>query len=119
MAETLADILTTKGYHVHIAFSGEEALQTLADNAIDIMLTDVRMPDMNGVELYRQTRDAHPSMRTFLMTAYSADDVIQQGLAEGIRTVLTKPLDMNLLLTLINAVVSAETYRSGRRGEER
>ncbi len=112
MAETLADILHAKGYQIHTAFSGEEALRILERERIDIMLTDVRMPDMNGVELYRRSRDAQPSMRTFLMTAYSADDVIQQGLNEGIKTVLTKPLDMNLLLTLIDAAVSAERYQT-------
>lgn len=112
MAQTLADILHAKGYQVHTAFCGEEALQVLENEAIDIMLTDVRMPDMSGVELYRRSRDIQPLMRTFLMTAYSADDVIQQGLNEGIKTVLTKPLDVNLLLTLIDAAVSVERYRS-------
>ena len=104
MAKTLSDILTIKGYEVHTAFSGAEALEILANHEIHILLTDVIMPDMDGVMLYRQTRKSHPRLVTFLMTAYAADDIIQQGIAEGIKTVLTKPVDINLFLNLVMAV---------------
>jgi len=104
MVKTLADILDVKGYKVHAAYSGAEALKILKNQRVNILLTDVRMPDMDGVALYRETRKKHPDLITFLMTAYAADDIIQQGMAEGIKTVLTKPLDINLLLALFSAV---------------
>jgi CheY-like chemotaxis protein len=103
MASTLTDILTVKGFTVHAAFSGAEALKFLQSQHVDILLTDVIMPDMNGVELYRATRKAYPNLITVLMTAYAADDIIEQGLAEGIKTVLTKPLNIDLLLVLFSA----------------
>jgi len=104
MAGTLADILDVKGYQVHAAGCGTEALQMLRDHPVDVMLTDVRMPDMNGVELYRATRKTHPNLRTFLMTAYSEDDIIQKGLAEGIKTVFSKPVDIDLLVSILSVV---------------
>jgi CheY-like chemotaxis protein len=104
MAKTLSDILTIKGYEVHTAYSGAEALEILRKHEIHILLTDVIMPDMDGVALYRQTRKTHPQLVTFLMTAYAADEIIQQGIAEGIKTVLTKPVDINLFLNLVMAV---------------
>lgn len=104
MAKTLMDILTIKGYVVHVAFSGSEALDILQNQPVDIMVTDVIMPDMDGVALYRETKKKYPRLITFLMTAYSADKIIQQGIAEGIKTVLTKPLDINLFLMLVVAV---------------
>jgi two-component system response regulator HydG len=100
MARTLADILDVKGFKVHAAFSGAEALVILENIKVDILLTDVRMPDMNGVALYRKARKISPTITTFLMTAYAADDIIQQGMAEGIKTVLTKPLDIEFVLSL-------------------
>ena len=103
MADTLADILGVKGFEVHSAYSGAEALETLRDYPFDILLTDVRMPDMNGVELYRATRQTHPHLITVLMTAYAADDIIRQGMAEGIKTVLNKPVDIVVLLNLFSA----------------
>jgi CheY-like chemotaxis protein len=103
MAKTLADIMSVKGFDVYAAYSGVEALKFLQDHTVHILLTDVRMPDMNGVELCRAARKMHPNLIMMLMTAYAADDIIQQGLAEGIKTVLTKPLDINLLLSLFSA----------------
>ena len=103
MASSLTEILDIKGFEVRAANSGAEALQILRDHPVDVMLTDVRMPGMNGVELYRATRKTHPNLRTFLMTAYAADDIIQKGMAEGIKTVFSKPVDINLLISIFSA----------------
>jgi two-component system, NtrC family, response regulator HydG len=104
MAKTLADILDVKGFEVHTAYSGAEALEILRNNSIDVLLTDVKMPDMNGVELYLETKKTRPALTTILMTAYAADEIIQQGMAEGIKTVLTKPVDIDFLLSLFSAI---------------
>ncbi|MFZ5821189.1 MAG: response regulator [Chloroflexota bacterium] len=111
MVQTLQDILRVKGYAVHAAHSGAEALEILQRQKVDILLTDVVMPDMDGVALYRQVKESHPRLVTFLMTAYSADELIRQGMAEGIKTVLTKPLDLNLFLALVQAVDMAYFHR--------
>jgi CheY-like chemotaxis protein len=111
MAETLVDILTVKGYAAYTAYSGAEALEILRRENIHILLTDVVMPDMNGVELYRKTRETHPHVIAFLMTAYDADAIIQAGVAEGVKTVLTKPVDIPLLLNLVQAVEQAYLHR--------
>jgi len=111
MAKTLSDILSIKGYAVYTAFSGAEALDILSHNEVHILLTDVIMPDMDGVALYRQTRKTHPRLVTFLMTAYAADEIIHQGIAEGIKTVLTKPVDINLFLNLVMAVEQVYFHR--------
>ncbi len=103
VATSLADILGIKGFKVHAAFSGAEALEILANHLVDILLTDVRMPDMNGITLYREVRKKYPYVTTFLMTAYAADEIIQQGMREGIKTVLTKPLDIDLLIAIFTA----------------
>ena len=103
MAGTLADILEMKGFSVHAAASGAEALEILRKQPIDILLTDVKMPGMNGLELYRETRKAYPKLVTIFMTAYTADELIQQGMAEGVKTVLDKPVDIGFLLLLFSA----------------
>jgi len=105
MTTTMADILMLKGYQVYSAFSGTQALDILHDQPVDILLTDVRMPDMNGVELYRKARLLHPDLITFLMTAYAADDIIENGVQEGIKTILTKPLDIDFLLVMFSAAL--------------
>ena len=103
MTQTLTDILSVKGFEVHAAYSGAEALEILQEHPVHILLTDVRMPDMNGVELCRAARKTQPNLIVMLMTAYAADDIIEKGFSEGIKTVLTKPLDINLLLSIFSA----------------
>ena len=105
MASAMRDILVFEGFETFVVSSGAKALQILHDHPVDILLTDVIMPEMDGVELYRRTRQAYPKLITILMTAYAADELIQQGMAEGIKTVLTKPLDIDFLVLLLS------TYR--------
>ena len=103
VAITLADILVAKSFIVFSAISGAEALKILDKHTIDILLTDVRMPDMDGVTLNREVRKTHPNMTTYFMTAYAADDLIQKGMKEGVKTVLTKPLNIDLIVSLFMA----------------
>ncbi len=100
---TLTDILDVKGFEVQSAESGAEALEVLREHPVDILLTDVKMPGMNGLELFRETRKLNPGLITIFMTAYSADELIQQGMAEGVKTVLDKPLEINFMLHLFSA----------------
>jgi CheY-like chemotaxis protein len=106
VAITLADILDAKGFKVYSAISGEEALKILEEHPVDILLTDVRMPDMDGVMLNREVRKSYPNVTTYFMTAYAADELIQQGMKEGIKTVLSKPLDIDLIVALFTAFKS-------------
>lgn len=102
MAGSLVDILEVKGFEVHAASNGAEALEILRVHHVDILLTDVKMLDMNGLDLYRETRLIYPKLITLFMMAYAADDLIQQGMKEGIKTVLSKPVDIDLLLSLLS-----------------
>ena len=102
MASAMYDILVVEGFETYMVSSGAKALQVLQEHPVDILLTDVIMPEMDGVELYRRTRQNYPRLITILMTAYAADELIQQGMAEGIKTVLTKPIDIDFLILLLS-----------------
>jgi len=102
MAKTLADICRVKGYVAEIAHSGPEALEKLDKVSFDCVLSDIRMPRVNGVELYRAIKARQPDLPVVLMTAYSADSLVQEGLEEGAIAALTKPLDIGLLLSFFS-----------------
>ncbi|MBW8011073.1 MAG: response regulator [Chloroflexi bacterium] len=105
MAETLVDILNSKDFHAEAAFSGPEALDLARERQFDSLLTDIKMPDMNGVELYRAFHLVQPNVPVVFMTAYTSDDVVQEGIDEGAIGVLDKPLDINLLLNFFSSVI--------------
>ena len=98
MTHTLSDILTLQGYTVSEAWSGPIALEKVKAEFFDCVLTDVRMPGMNGVELHRELQKLRPDLLVVLMTAYASENLLQQGLAQGAAGTLEKPLDLNILL---------------------
>jgi len=101
MARTLADILRVKGHKAEIAHSSAEALVLLDAGPFDCVLSDIRMPGANGVQLHREIVDRYASIPTVLMTAYSSDSLVQEGLDEGVLAVLTKPLDIGAVLAFL------------------
>ena len=104
MVKTLLDIFKVKGYDAEAAHSGPEALDKLNEGRFDCVLTDIKMPQMNGVELYRTIKAKQPDLPVMLMTAYSTDKLVKEGLEEGAIATLTKPLDINLLLSFFSTL---------------
>ncbi len=101
MAHTLADILAISGYEPLEANSPEEALKILNEEQVDCVLTDVRMAGMSGVELFEEIQKVKADLPVVLMTAYAPDDQIRHGLKSGAMGLLTKPLEINLLLNFL------------------
>ncbi len=101
---TLCDILTLAGHEPAEASSGAQALELTRTGQFDCVLTDVRMPGMDGVEFHRQLRQLRPGLPVVLMTAYAADDTIQMGLEEGVVGVFSKPLEIANLLGFFSAL---------------
>lgn len=104
MAKTLVDILKVKGYEAEAAYSGPEALDKVKKVSFDCVLTDIKMPGMNGVELYRAIKETKPDLPVVMMTAYSADRLVKEGLEQGALAALTKPLDINLVLSFFSSL---------------
>ncbi len=104
MAKTLVDIFRAKGYEAEAAHSGSKALARMAEISFDCVLSDVKMPGLNGVELYRAIKARQPNLPLVLMTAYSSDRLVEEGLEEGAIAALTKPLDINSLLSFFSAL---------------
>lgn len=109
MTKTTVDILKVKGYSADTAYSGPEALEKIATFDYDCILTDIRMPGMDGVELLRTIRENQPGLPVVLMTAYANDALVQQGIAEGAVAALTKPLDLNQLLNFFSSLRKERT----------
>jgi len=104
MAKTLVDIFRVKGHEAEAAHSGPEALGRVKRERFDCVLSDIKMPDVDGVALYRAIKAVRSDMPVVLMTAYSTDRLVKEGLEEGAIACLTKPLDINLLLCFFSSL---------------
>jgi len=101
---TLAANLELEGFEVECASDGERALALVKEQEFDLVLTDVRMPGMNGVELFRRIRAVDGSLPVLLMTAFSLETLIEEAITEGVFAVLPKPFEIE---HVIAAVLSA------------
>lgn len=101
----LTEILKDEGYDVVGVESGKKALRLLERELFDLMLTDLRMPDIDGLELYEKSLFYNRDMKTIVMTAYSSVKEAVEAMKKGVYEYLTKPLNLDeLFLTIKKAV---------------
>jgi len=98
---TLAANLELEGYEVVEAGSGEEALRLAETEAFDLVLSDIRMPGMNGVDLFRALKARRPMVPCILMSAFSLEELVASALSEGVFTLLSKPFDIQAALAVL------------------
>ncbi len=101
MCRTLQDILEGEGYAVQVAYTGADAIEACQRQHFDVILMDVRMPDLNGVDAFRRIKTFAENTRVIMMSAYSVDDLKREVLAEGAIAFLQKPLEVEQVLRLI------------------
>jgi DNA-binding NtrC family response regulator len=110
MTRTLEDILAASGFTAETATDAHEGLVRFEQNFYQVVLTDIRMPGMNGVEFQRAIKVKYPEVSILLMTAYAEYELIAQGRLEGALAFLEKPLNIPLLLSILRAI-EKDTFR--------
>ena len=101
ITETLEDILKTFNIHTLTANSGSQAIELFKEHNIDLILMDIKMPGMNGVEVLKQIKAIRPEIPVIMMTAYTMHDLVAESLREGAFLVLNKPFKIKYLLKII------------------
>lgn len=91
-------VLGAEGYYVHTADSARKALELLKDNTYDLLLTDIRMPEMDGIELARQVRAKNPNLDIIMITGYPTQENIKESLSLRIVDYITKPISPAVLV---------------------
>ncbi len=120
----LAEILRDEGYAVETAADAFKALPKLADFAPEVVLTDLKMPGMDGVEFMRKVHEHDADVGVVLMTAFGAVDTAVRAMQEGAADYLTKPLNADELLVVLRRTLERfrlrqETLRLRQRLDER
>lgn len=104
-AAALASLLEREGYDIFLARSGEEAIATILSKPIDIVLSDVVMPGMDGYELCRRIKESHPALPVILLTSLNDPLAIVRGLESGADHYVTKPYDPEQLIARVRHVL--------------
>ena len=99
--ENVAEILRDTGASVHLAEDGPTGLELVRTRRFDAVVTDMRMPGMNGAELLNELRELDPGVPVILLSAFSHDSQLQDARRKGLLAVLSKPNQVPRLLELL------------------
>ncbi len=107
MREFLARALTREGYDVTPVESGDAALPLVQPGAFDLLLTDIVMPGMDGVELARRTAELAPGTQVMFITGFAAVAISRGAAAQGAR-ILSKPFHLRDLVVEVGRIFALE-----------
>ncbi|MCD4721450.1 MAG: response regulator [Desulfobacula sp.] len=113
--ETLAQRLRQRGFTVDCAFSGVEALSQLEnDKTIDVVVIDMKMPGLDGIETVKKLKKKHPLVEVIMLTGHSTILSAVEAIKFGAFDYLTKPCDLNHLISVAKQAVSRKKEREAK-----
>jgi excisionase family DNA binding protein len=113
--ELLVKALATNACRVLTAASGGEALDIVKRANVDLVVLDLAMPVMNGVDTFREIHSTRPALPVLIVTGYPDSDLIAQALKIGPFTMISKPVDLGKLRKMVGRIVGSQSIPSARR----
>lgn len=110
MCSIIQDILSDEGYDVMIAENGSEALQVVRKITPDLIITDINMPCMGGLELLREVKSLHTDIQFIVMTAFGELETYLNAMSNGAFDYITKPLNIEMLKIMVAKVLGQGGY---------
>ena len=103
--ELMGEVLQDAGYEVVLVASGAEGLRTLAEQSIDVIVTDLGMPGMGGLEVAQAAKEIAPSVPVVVITGFTDREDIKRARGREIDAVLVKPVDPDALTSVVDQMV--------------
>lgn len=104
LSDCLAVLLAEQGYDTSVVYNGEDAVKKVRDEPFDLAIIDVKLPGINGVEVFRTIRKINPEMEGIMMTGYQMDQLLAEAINDGSVSVLRKPFPMARLSAKISDI---------------
>ena len=101
-ADVLAKRLGKRGMAVTPVYTGTEAIQTIRKNDFDVAVLDLKMEDMDGIEVLKIFKKAYPEMEVIMLTGHGSEKAAKEGIEYGAFDYLTKPCELKDLVKKIN-----------------
>jgi len=105
MRMSISDALKDDGYEVHEAGLGKEGITLFRDNSFDVVITDLRLPDLDGIEVLKACRRYSPDAMVILITAHGSVDTAVEAMKFGAYDYVTKPFSMDELLLMVKRMM--------------
>lgn len=106
--EVLSKRLTRRGYRVTTASSGTEAIRALRQWEFDLAVVDLKMEDMDGIEVLKVFKKMDPTVKVIMLTGHGSERAAREGIAEGAFDYLIKPVGLERLVETITAALGSD-----------
>lgn len=103
-----ARVLERAGFVVAAASSGEEAVSILNEEPFDLVISDIRMPGLSGLEVLEAAKHLHPGIRVVLITGFGTAQTLERARQSGADRILTKPFNPMELLGAVREILPAQ-----------
>ena len=117
--KTLANRLRKRKLETAEAESGPEALEALNRQAYDVVVLDVRMPGMDGIEALKKIKQSHPLVEVVMLTGHATVETAIEGIKLGAFDYLMKPCDMEILISKVSEAASRKREQERKIVEAR
>lgn len=106
MRISITDALREEGYNIHSAASGSEGLVAIRGNAYDVIITDLRLPEVDGMQILKTCKQVTPKSKILMITAYGSVETAVEAMKEGAYDYVTKPFSMDELIILVSRMIA-------------
>jgi len=104
LCKSLSMILRLKGHAVTVALNGPQAIEHVRKQSFDLILLDIKMVPMDGVETFCEIKRIRSGAVVMMMTAYAVEDRVQEALRQGANGILYKPVDIEEMIALADRI---------------
>lgn len=105
MRSFLLDVFVDEGYELDSASNGEEALEKISRNFYQLIITDIRMPGVDGTEVLKKAKEVNPQTEVIIITGYASPQIKQKCQRLGAAYYIAKPFQINQIRALVNKLV--------------
>jgi DNA-binding NtrC family response regulator len=112
MRELIVKVLAREGYSVRSLPRGQEVLQALEEGPADLVISDIRMPEMDGLTLLQEVKRVAPETSVLMMTAFGSIDTAVQAIKAGAYDYLTKPFKMDEVIVVVQRAIEERRLRA-------
>ncbi|MDF1543616.1 MAG: response regulator [bacterium] len=106
--DLLYDFFNSQGWKISVAENGQKALEVLEEQKIDLVLTDLKMPTMDGMTLTKRLKEIYPDMPVVVMTGYPSVDSAIEAIHQKVSDYIVKPFNINKLFKSVQAQLTVK-----------
>lgn len=110
--QLIAKVLEKEGYEILTACNGEEGLEVFQKNNIDLIISDIKMPKMNGIEFLHKVKEQEPGVGFILITAFATMETAIDAIKSGAQDYVTKPFDIKEILNAVKKILCSSEHES-------